>query len=232
MILPGRRSEVREDPSPAVLVDEGGARDETALMVRFRERRGPAEFQALYEGTRRGLLAWISGQVRVRGIPEDPVDLLQDTFVNIFRYPTAFRDERGSSFRVWSRRITTNVCRRAALRSPGRRLPGEDPGPPPEPADLRAGPGESLVSAEESSSLARAWMILLALYAESARRLQPRERTALELVEVEERTYVEAARILGVGSSNMKMIVFRARKRIRAGIARRMGAIEGGAREG
>src|SRR6185369_8018497 len=96
--------------------------DETELMVRFRERRGPEEFQALYDGTRAGLLAWIAGQVRLRGLTDDPVDLLQDTFVNIYRYPRGFRDERASSFRVWSRRIATNVCRRAASRGSTRRI--------------------------------------------------------------------------------------------------------------
>jgi DNA-directed RNA polymerase specialized sigma24 family protein len=65
-------------------------------------------------------------------------------------------------------------------------------------------------------------MILLALYATALRSLSHREQAALELVEVEERTYADSARILRVGRSNMKMIVFRARKRIRAEIGRRL----------
>jgi len=201
--------------------------DETALMVRFRERRGAEDFQALYDGTRDALLAWISGQVRLRGLAEDPADLLQDTFVNIYRYPAGFRDERASSFRVWSRRIATNVCRRAASRTSTRRLFVESTEIRPDPADPRSGPGDCLSSAEESASLAQAWMILLALYAASLRTLQPREQAALELVELDSRTYADAARILRVGRSNMKMIVFRARKRVRAEIARRLGSATG-----
>ena len=204
------------------LEPDASACDETALMVQFRERRGAEEFQALYDGTRDSLLAWISGQVRLRGLTEDPVDLLQDTFVNIYRYPTGFRDERASSFRVWSRRIATNVCRRAASKSSTRRLFAESPEFQADPADPRSGPGEDLSTAEESASLARAWMILLALYAASLRSLSPREQAALELVELEDRTYADAARILRVGRSNMKMIVFRARKRMRVEIARRL----------
>jgi DNA-directed RNA polymerase specialized sigma24 family protein len=65
-------------------------------------------------------------------------------------------------------------------------------------------------------------MILLALYASALRSLSAREQTALELVEVEDRTYADAAKTLRVGRSNMKMIVFRARKRIRAEIGRRL----------
>jgi RNA polymerase sigma factor (sigma-70 family) len=209
--------------SEAVLQLEDSGGEETALMVRFRERRGAEEFQALYEGTRAGLLAWISGQVRLRGISEDPADLLQDTFVNIYRYPKGFRDERASSFRVWSRRIATNVCRRAASKGSRPRLTApETAAIPQDPADPRAGPGEDASSAEEAASLTRAWMILLALYATALRTLSLREQAALELIEVEERTYAEAARILRVGRSNMKMIVFRARKRIRAEIGRRL----------
>jgi RNA polymerase sigma factor (sigma-70 family) len=215
MLLPATRAAELD------LEDNGG--DETALMVRFRERRGADEFQALYDGTRDGLLAWISSQVRLRGISEDPVDLLQDTFVNIYRYPKGFRDERASSFRVWSRRIATNVCRRAASRGirPRPMLP-ELAEIQQDPADPRSGPGEDASSAEEAASLAQAWMILLALYASALRTLSPREQAALELVEVDERSYADAARILRVGRSNMKMIVFRARKRIRAEIGRRL----------
>lgn len=193
-------------------------------MVRFRERRGPEEFRALYEGTRQGLLAWISGQVRLRGLAEDPADLLQDTFVNIYRYPAGFRDERASSFRVWSRRIATNVCRRAAARSSSFRGLPVAPEIQQDPPDPRSGPGEDASSAEETASLARAWMLLLSFYAAAVRTLQPREQAALELVELEDRTYAEAAKLLKVGRSNMKMIVFRARKRMRAEIARRLSA--------
>ena len=209
--------------SPAAFFIEESGGEETALMVRFRERRGPEEFQALYDGTRAGLLAWISSQVRLRGIAEDPADLLQDTFVNIYRYPKGFREERPSSFRVWSRRIATNVCRRAASRGlRPRSLLTETAVIEQDPPDPRAGPGEDASTAEEASSLAQAWMILLSLYASALRTLGPREQAALELVEVEDRTYSDAARVLGVGRSNMKMIVFRARKRIRAEIGRRL----------
>jgi len=211
----------RSTPRIEDLPDERAC-DETALMVRFRERRGPEEFRALYEGTRQGLLAWISGQVRLRGLSEDPADLLQDTFVNIYRYPAGFRDERASSFRVWSRRIATNVCRRAASRNAGVRGLPVAPEIQQDPADPRCGPGEDASSAEETASLVRAWMLLLAFYSAAVGTLQPREQAALRLVELEDRTYSEAARILQVGRSNMKMIVFRARKRMRAEIARRL----------
>ena len=52
--------------------------------------------------------------------------------------------------------------------------------------------------------------------------LGERDRAALHMVEVEGLTYAEAGRRLGVGRSNMKMIMFRSRKRIRAHIQRAM----------
>ena len=209
-----------------VQADDRAAGVETELMARFRERRGAAEFQDLYEQSRAPLRAWIAGQVRMRRIPEDPDELLHETFVNIFRYCGGFRDERSGSFRVWSRRIATNVVRRAALRRfPGVATVRLDPpsgGRTQEPADTRCGPSEELSRVEEDRDLARAWILLLSFYADAFSSLRAREQRALELIEIEGCSYVEAAGRLGVGASNMKMIVFRARKRIQAAMVRRM----------
>jgi DNA-directed RNA polymerase specialized sigma24 family protein len=56
--------------------------------------------------------------------------------------------------------------------------------------------------------------LLLAAYSEAYAELSERDRRAMQLVEVEERTYRDACVLLGVGLSNMKMILFRARKRL------------------
>jgi RNA polymerase sigma factor (sigma-70 family) len=213
------RPSPRATTPPRRGVEEPSTDGETALMARFRDRRGAEEFQALYEFTRGDLLTWICALVRGRRLTQDPLDLLQDTFVNIYRYAGGFRDERGSSFRVWSRKIATNVVRRAATR--GREWKLQDfPEGLAEPADGRAGPGEVLARSEEARSLVRAWMLLLGHYACAVEKLRDRDRRALELVEVEGYSYAAAAAELKVGPSNMKMIVFRARKRIRAEVGR------------
>ncbi|SRR5260221_649479 len=191
-------------------------------MAVFREQRGSLEFQALYDVASAGLLAWIAGQVRSRRLALDPVDLLQDTFVNIYRYARGFRDEQTASFRVWSRRIATNVVRRASLKTgAGIAWQSMSEGTQ-EPVDRRVGPSEQAACVEEERSLGRAWMILLGYYAAAFTTLRDRERRALELIEIHGHSYSEAADELGVGPSNMKMIVFRARKRIRTEIARRL----------
>ena len=215
---------------PARSAEEQRNWRETRLMTSFRERRGSLEFQALYDFASAGLLNWIAGQVRGRRLTLDPLDLLQDTFVNIYRYAGGFRDERSVSFRVWSRRIAMNVVRRASLRSGAgiawQSLAEERH----EPADRRSGPSEQLSGGEEARSLDRAWMLLLSLYAAAFATLRDRERTALDLIEIHGRSYAEAAAELGVGPSNMKMIVFRARKRIRNEIARRLENAQAGSR--
>jgi RNA polymerase sigma-70 factor (ECF subfamily) len=205
-----------------------GAGMETSLMALFRDCRGAAEFQALYEYTRGGLLGWITALVRNWGLGEDPLDLLQDTFVNIYRYAGGFRDEQPASFRVWSRRIAANVARRARMRRSEGSLESMPEGLQ-EPVDRRCGPSECLCRSEEERSLARAWMIVLSQYSAAVRKLRDRDRLALDLIEVRGLSYAQAAARLRVGPSNMKMIVFRARKRIRADIAR---GLEGSRRSG
>ena len=206
-------------PSSFPEVDAPAAATESALMARFRDRRGAGDFQALYEFTRGELLSWLTVLLRGRRLQQDPLDLLQDTYVNIYRYAGGFREERASSFRVWSRKIAANVVRRAMTR--GRDWALEDfPRGVAEPADRGSGPGDQLCDDEEARSLLRAWMLLLGHYARAYGTLRDRDRRALELIEVQGLSYLEAAGELGVGPSNMKMIVFRARKRIRAEVGR------------
>lgn len=189
----------------------------TQLMALYRDSRTPESFEALYAFARPSVQRWIQGLLH-RGLAHlDPAELLQDTFVNVYRYPGAFRDDHRGSFRVWVRTIAGNIVRRACARS--QRLSFQElPEGLQEPQDRRASPLREALVGEESSDLRAAWVLFLLHYAEAWKDLRPRDRRTLQLVEVEGRSYAEVGDILGVGRSNMKMIVFRARKRI----ARRM----------
>ncbi len=189
----------------------------TALMALFRDTREPESFEALYAFARRAVQQWIRGLLH-RGLGHlDPAELLQDTFVNVYRYPSAFRDEHSGSFRVWVRTIAGNIVRRASAPRP-RMFFQELPDGLNEPVDERENPAHQVSADEQGRQLGNAYMLFLAHYARAWEELSQRDRRTLHLVEVEGLSYEEAGRVLEVGRSNMKMIVFRSRKRI----ARRM----------
>jgi RNA polymerase sigma factor (sigma-70 family) len=188
----------------------------TALMALYRDTRDPAVFEALYSFSRPSVEQWI-GSLLSRDLANlDPAEILQDTYVNVYRYPGAFREEHGGSFRVWVRTIAGNVVRRGSLA----RLRGaqQELAEAPELEDRNGGPVQRILDEDESQQLRRAWILLLYLYAEAWKELSQRDRRTLHLVEVEGLSYQEAGRVLDVRRSNMKMIVFRSRRRL----ARRM----------
>ncbi len=188
----------------------------TALMALYRDSRDSAAFEALHAVAAPGVLQWIRGLIGRELAHLDPAEILQDTFVNVYRYPSAFREDHRGSFRVWVRTIAGNVVRRASLlraRNAEREL-----AEPTELADTARGPAQAILEEDESERLRRAWVLLLCYYAQAWKELSQRDRRTLHLVEVEGLSYQEAGRILEVGRSNMKMIVFRSRRRI----ARRM----------
>jgi RNA polymerase sigma factor (sigma-70 family) len=204
--------------------DLGRARLETALMALFRDERDEAAFAALYEFSGPDLAAWVelllSGAGRARGAV-DPAELVQDTLVNVYRYADGFRDEHPRSFRVWTHTIATNLLRRSCARRERGAWVALPEGTC-EPRDPRGSPTEELVQREDQRSVLAAWMIVLVHYAEAYQQLSPRDRQALELIEVQGLSYATACKRLSVGLSNMKMILFRARRRIRARIAERL----------
>ncbi|NOT30220.1 MAG: sigma-70 family RNA polymerase sigma factor [Planctomycetes bacterium] len=202
-----------------------GNRVGTALMAFYRDSRDPSAFEALHALTGPGVLHWIRGLTGRELTSLDPAEILQDTFVNVYRYPGAFRADHCGSFRVWVRTIAGNVVRRAALlraRSAEREL-----AEPSELEDKASGPMQAVLEEDESERLRRAWVLLLCYYAEAWKELSQRDRRTLHLVEVEGLSYQEAGRILAVGRSNMKMIVFRSRRRIARRMLDAMGCARG-----
>ena len=187
----------------------------TELMALYRDTRSDEAFHALYAFAKPAVLRWIRSLLR-RGLGHlDAVELLQDTFVNVFRYPGSFRQDHAGSFRVWVRTIAGNIVRRASGRAPSMSF-HELPEGLREPADHRRTPEQDAVADEQTLRLQEAWLLFLCHYAKAWEQLAPRDREALELVEVRGQSYEQAGRVLGVRRSNMKMIIFRSRKRIAA----------------
>lgn len=197
-------------------------------MARFRETRGAADFEALYRGSRALVLAWVVQLTGRQRVTLDPFELVQDTFVNIYRYAGGFRHDDDASFRRWARTIATNVVRRAARVRLGLhgRVQVTLGAMEVEPTDPRPGPAQGLEDEERRGELRRAYGLVLLHYARAFASLSPRDREALELVEVLGLPYREVGARLGVGLSNTKMIVFRARQRLRAHLERAFAAAE------
>ena len=216
------RRGTRCKPNRGESTDQYENRVGTALMALYRDTRDPAAFEALYSFTRPSVQLWILSLLGREPSQLDPAEILQDTFVNVYRYPGAFREEHGGSFRVWVRTIAGNVVRRGTLKRA--RSHQQELEVAADLEDRGSGPAQVISDEDESQHLRRAWILLLHLYAEAWKELAQRDRRTLHLVEVEGLTYLEAGRILAVGRSNMKMIVFRSRKRL----ARRIRAAMGG----
>lgn len=211
--------------SPRALPGEGPEAFEnrlgTALMGLYRDTRDPSVFEALHAFSAPGVLSWIKSLLGRELAGLDPAEILQDTFVNVYRYPGSFREDHGGSFRVWVRTIAGNVVRRSSqARSRGCLQELESSV---ELVDRSSGPAQVLLDEDESQRLRRAWILLLCYYAEAWKELSQRDRRTLHLVEVEGLSYQEAGRVLAVGRSNMKMIVFRSRKRLARRIREAMG---------
>ena len=83
-----------------------------------------------------------------------------------------------------------------------------------EPCDPGASPLQQAYGREQALVFARSLRLLYTATLSAFERLRPRDRRALELVELEGQPYAEAGPRLGVPPENMKMIVFRARRRL------------------
>jgi len=192
-----------------------GDAEATRLMAAYRDSRDPADFDALYRATQDDVLAWILSLLRGGSAHLDARELLQETFINVFRYPGSFRDESDSSYRVWVRTIAGNVLRRArsnAAQRPERELSEGSF----ELQDEASGPAEQSQLAESAEHLRLTWQLFLGLYLSAWEQLAERDRRALWLAEAEALPYAEVGARLGVRPANVKMIVFRARRRLAA----------------
>lgn len=209
---------------------EGGALTEqeradwisTRLMHCYKETGDPQVFALLYELNRGPFLQAVQAQVRRSGAPIDPQDVLQEIFLNIYRYPHRFVAEKADSFRNWGFRIVRNTllkflkgqskqARMGSLDDENVR-PAEDP--------RVRDPRRSAEEAETAVIVDRAYLIYLNLYLMHFRRLSAKEQRALTMVEVEGATYKQAAAELGIRLENLKMVIFRGRRKIFRGMSR------------
>jgi RNA polymerase sigma-70 factor (ECF subfamily) len=194
----------------------------TRLMEAFRLRQGRGAFGLLYELNSQHLLIQVASRLRRYGSKADPRDVLQEVFFNVYRYPHRFNAEREDAFRVWSAMIVRNTVLKH-LRSLGRggrtELAIEDMVSEPQAASSSS-PLAGVVETESRRECAQVYLTYLHLYLRFYSMLSERERKALHLVEVEEVSYRGAADQLGIRLENLKMVIFRARRKIHRSMRR------------
>lgn len=193
----------------------------TRLMECFRGNMHRACFGLLYELNSTHLLTQVAGRLRRYTSKADPNDVLQEVFFNVYRYPHRFNAERDDAFRVWSAMIVRNtVLKHLRSQSRGGRveIPFEDLSDQPE--SLGQSPLSGAIERESNDECSRVYVAYLQLYLRFYGMLSDRERRALHLVEVEGFSYRDAAADLEIKLENLKMVIFRARRKIHRAMRR------------
>ncbi|MFT5049433.1 MAG: RNA polymerase sigma factor (sigma-70 family) [Chlamydiales bacterium] len=193
----------------------------TRLMECFRGNMHRACFGLLYELNSQHLLAQVAGRLRRYTSKADPNDVLQEVFFNVYRYPHRFNAERDDAFRVWSAMIVRNtVLKHLRSQSRGGRveIPFEDLSDQPE--SMGQTPLSGAIEKESNEECSRVYLAYLQLYLRFYSMLSERERRALHLVEVDGHSYRAAAADLEIKLENLKMVIFRARRKIHRAMRR------------
>lgn len=193
----------------------------TRLMELFRVHHSRAAFGLLFELSREALLQQVTARLRRYTSKADASDVLQEVFVNIYRYPHRFNCEREDAFRLWTATIVRNTVLkhlRSLSRSGRAEVAFEDLPEQPEPTTQ--GPLTGVIDSESAVECGRVFLIYLHLYLRFYTMLSDREQTAIHLVEVAGLSYREAATELGIKLENLKMVIFRARRKIHRSMRR------------
>lgn len=152
-----------------------------------------AKFEAFYRGSASGLWSYLH---RLTGDPATADDLLQKTFIRFIRANPGFASEE--HMRRYAYRAATSVAMDHFRETKRRHEVAEVDGvAPADRADLRHDMGR--------------------VFAE----LKPRERALLWLAHVEESDHEEIAGALGLRPKSIRVLLFRARKRLAELLAKR-----------
>lgn len=149
-------------------------------------------FRLFYERTARVLWSYVS---RLTGSPEAADDLVQESYLRLLRCRATFESE--DHRRHYLFRIATNLAHDRRHARPLLPLPEGDRAP-------AAGPADDALRLARRTDLRRA-----------LGRLKPRDRSMLWLAYAEGATHEEIGRMLGVRSAGVRVLLFRARWRLR-----------------
>ena len=160
-------------------------------------------FRAFYDRTSRGLAGYL---VRLCGDRQLAADLLQETYYRFLRADAAF--ENDAHRRNYLYRIATNLVRDQRRRPSPPQVALDEPGAPELAGDTR-----TAVRLEQRHDLDAAMA-----------GLRPRDRAMLWLAYAHGSSHDEIAGVVGVKTGSVKLMLFRARRRLaerlRAGASR------------
>jgi RNA polymerase sigma-70 factor (ECF subfamily) len=153
-------------------------------------------FRAFYDRTARPIWMYLS---RLTGSSQQADDLLQETYYRFLRVERTFADE--AHRRNYLYRIATNLVRDSHRRAHLRLMPVPDEGAPGTPVAAGDVAEDTLRRTDLSRAMAR---------------LKPRERSMLWLAYAQGSTHEEIAAALGLRTSSIKLLLFRARHKLAA----------------
>jgi RNA polymerase sigma-70 factor (ECF subfamily) len=162
-------------------------------------------FRAFYDRTARGVWAYLA---RVTGDRQVADDLLQETYYRFLRAAATHQSEehrRNSLFRI-ATNLARDVRRRNLLH----------------PTDLAGHEIERVAVGDHTGSSNNLTDVNRAM-----ERLKPRERAILWLAYAEGNSHREIAEVLGLSPGSMKILLFRARRKL-AGLLGRRPIVKGG----
>ncbi|MBC8369871.1 MAG: RNA polymerase sigma factor [Planctomycetes bacterium] len=193
----------------------------TDLMGLYAQSKSQEAFGLLYEFSQETVLSLVRFHLRRSFFPIDAYDVMQEVFVNIYKYPNNFDDTKDAAFKNWvhsiARNTTLKVSRRAQHNQAVSLICQQSDGTESalEIEDLSvANPHEQSSFKEGAENLAKSWMLYLHFYMKAFKTLSPQEKRALHLVEVDNMAYRDASKILDLSVENFKMRIFRARRKI------------------
>lgn len=197
----------------------------TTLMDVYKRTGDATVFALLFECNQAAFLVAVQGHLRRAHSHVDAADVLQEAFLNIYRYPHRFLPDRADAFRNWGHRIVRNTALKF-LRGEGKLSRQQSLDDEFQCEDMRArSPLRAATEHEGAEIVDHAYVLYLSLYLLHFERLSPREQRALTMVEVEGRHYRDAAAELGIRLENLKMVVFRGRQKIFRGMGETLAAI-------
>ena len=202
----------------------------TCVMETYKNSGDPAVFALLFELNRGAFLVAIQAQLRRAHQHVDAQDVLQEVFLNIYRYPHRFLSDEADAFRNWGHRIVRNTLLKFLKGQTrlSRFLELDEELLQPEDKHTRS-PERVASEAESAATVNHAYFLYLNLYLLHFQKLSAKERRALTLVEVDGISYKDAAADLGIRLENLKMVIFRGRRKIFRGMEQSLGQLGTGA---